>query len=170
MFRLHDTVFLFWFLCFFCLSYVYAANTGIKKEEKPDGTVTAYVYKVTKDNRILATIKGKIYSICMQGVTVSGESEARRFLKEKVTGHQVELEYDEQTRDGKGNIIAYVWLEAEMLNRTMLEKGYARVAPTPQQTRYINDFRRRQEQADQKQNARNLSGRFFYFLCIHFFA
>lgn len=164
MFRPHDTVFLFWFLCFFSLFYMYSDDIGIKKEEKPDGTVTAYVYKVTKDNRILATIKGKTYSICMQGVTISGGSDARRFLKEKVIGQQIELEYDEQARDQGGNIIAYVWLGTEMLNRTMLEKGYAHTVPTLQQTRYIDDFQRRQEQAGQKQSARNSSERFSYFM------
>ncbi len=153
MFRLHDFVFLFWFLCFFCISYIQLERVSVlhgKEAGVPDGTVTAYAYKVTKDNLIVATIQGETYRIRLQGIEVFTEPDAKRFLKEKVSGQQIELDYDEQPFEGEGKITAYVWLGNEMVNRTLLSEGYARAAPSPQQTRYIKDFEHWQKKADQK--------------------
>ncbi|MED0676549.1 thermonuclease family protein [Aneurinibacillus thermoaerophilus] len=146
MFRPHDLVFLFWFLCFFAVAYWHLTNEPAKLQQGiPSDTVTAYVYKVTKDNTILAIIDGKSYTVRLQGIMISTTREARWFLKEKVTGQQVALEYDEQARDEKGNILAYVWLRGEMVNHTMVAKGYARAFQTPDQTMYIKVLKQAQK-------------------------
>ncbi|MFT9847162.1 thermonuclease family protein [Aneurinibacillus sp. REN35] len=151
MFRLHDFVFLVWFLSFFAAGYAQADQVSAQYGDtihKPDGTVTAYVYKWTHDNRILATIKGQTYSIRMQGITVAADPSVRLYVKEKLVGHEIELEYDEQARDVEGNITAYVWVGEEMLNHRLLVERYAKVDLAPEQTRYLPLFTQAQTTAN----------------------
>ncbi|MBN6189250.1 thermonuclease family protein [Aneurinibacillus sp. BA2021] len=151
MFRLHDFVFLLWFLSFFAAAYAQADHVFARYEagmDKPEETVTAYVYKWSSDNRMLATIRGQTYSIRMQGIEIAADPSVRLFLKEKLVGHVVELEYDEQARDAEGNITAYVWIGEEMLNRRLLAEGYAEVNRSPGQTRYLDAFARAQMAAN----------------------
>jgi endonuclease YncB( thermonuclease family) len=142
VFRPHDFVFFFWFLTFFLASYWQLTNSSQHTQQngKPEGTTTAYVYKVTQDNRILATIHGTNYTIRLQDISLSSERNVRMFMKEKLVGQQIELEYGEPTRDTEGNIIAYVWIGEEMLNQILIQKGYARPLQTSKQTGYIQKF------------------------------
>jgi endonuclease YncB( thermonuclease family) len=141
VFRPHDFVFFFWFLTFFLASYWQLTDSSqhAQQSRKPEGTTTAYVYKVTQDNRILATIHGTNYTIRLQDISLSSERNVRIFMKEKLVGQQIELEYGEPTRDTEGNIIAYVWIGEEMLNQILIQKGYARPL-TSKQAGYIQKF------------------------------
>lgn len=65
-------------------------------------------------------------------------------------GTKVNLELDAQERDQYGRILAYVYVDGKMLNETLLEKGLARVAVFPPNTRYVDEFREIQEKAKQQ--------------------
>lgn len=65
-------------------------------------------------------------------------------------GTKVNLELDVQERDPYGRILAYVYVNGKMLNKTLLEKGLARVAVFPPNTRYVDEFRQIQEKAKQQ--------------------
>lgn len=65
-------------------------------------------------------------------------------------GTKVNLELDAQERDRYGRILAYVYVNGKMLNETLLEKGLARVAVFPPNTRYVDEFREIQEKAKQQ--------------------
>ena len=55
---------------------------------------------------------------------------------------QVQIELDAEPRDRYGRLLAYVWLNGEMLNRRLLAEGYAeplRIAPN---VRYAAEFER----------------------------
>ncbi|MCU9612305.1 thermonuclease family protein [Caldibacillus lycopersici] len=67
-------------------------------------------------------------------------SEATTFTKDLLTGKTVEVELDVQERDNYGRLLAYLYLDGKMVNKTLLEKGLARVAVYPPNTRYVDEF------------------------------
>lgn len=72
---------------------------------------------------------------------------ASDFTKEKLEGKKVTFEYDVQEKDRYGRILAYVYLDGKMFNKTLLEEGHAKVATYPPNVKYVDDFIALQEQA-----------------------
>ncbi len=70
--------------------------------------------------------------------------EANRRL---VEGRQVRLEYDAETRDRYGRLLAYVYVESRLINAELVELGLARVVPHPPNTRLIGLLFQRQRDA-----------------------
>jgi micrococcal nuclease len=56
-------------------------------------------------------------------------------------GDTVDLEYDVQARDRYGRLLAYVFMpDGRMLNRLLLEEGYASLMTMPPNVRYVESF------------------------------
>ena len=70
-----------------------------------------------------------------------------KFSKEILSGKQVGLEFDVQERDKYGRLLAYVYLEGQMYNKLLLEKGYAKIATYPPNVKYVEEFTTIQKQA-----------------------
>ena len=62
-------------------------------------------------------------------------------------GKQVELEFDVESRDKYGRLLAYVYLDGQMYNKMLLEKGYAKIATYPPNVKYVDDFTKIQIEA-----------------------
>ncbi|MEN0648975.1 thermonuclease family protein [Caldifermentibacillus hisashii] len=75
--------------------------------------------------------------------------EASAFTKEMLTGKNVQVELDVQERDQYGRILAYVYIDGKMFNELLLEKGLARVAVFPPNTRYVDEFYAIQKKAQE---------------------
>ena len=73
--------------------------------------------------------------------------EASDYTKEQLEGKTVELEFDQETRDRYGRLLAYVYINGEMINEKLLEKGYARVTVYDPNDKYESEFRSIQDQA-----------------------
>lgn len=54
--------------------------------------------------------------------------EASSFAKKRLEGKQIELEFDGPARDKYDRLLAYIWVDGEMFNQTLLEYGLARLA------------------------------------------
>jgi micrococcal nuclease len=68
--------------------------------------------------------------------------EAKAFNRDLVEGKPVELEYDAECRDMYGRLLAYVKVNGQMVNRVLLERGYARVLIIPPNgEKYEQEFR-----------------------------
>lgn len=76
--------------------------------------------------------------------------EAKAFNRDLVEGKEVELEYDVDCRDRYDRLLAYVHLNGQMVNRVLLERGYARVLIIPP-----NGEKHEQELRDAEAAARN---------------
>jgi micrococcal nuclease len=75
--------------------------------------------------------------------------EAREFAREELVGRRVALEFDEQPTDGPW-LLAYVYLDdGRMFNEVLLGEGYAQLADTPPNTRYLKRFTEVQRQAQE---------------------
>lgn len=72
---------------------------------------------------------------------------ASDFTKAALEGKNVVLEYDVTPRDKYGRILAYVWVDGKMFNKTLLENGMAEVKTYPPDVKYVDDFTRLQETA-----------------------
>lgn len=70
--------------------------------------------------------------------------EANRCL---VEGKTVRLEFDVQLRDKHKRLLAYVYVEGEMVNRALVRDGYAQVATYPPNVRHQDEFLKLQREA-----------------------
>ena len=69
------------------------------------------------------------------------------FTRNALEGQLVYLEYDVEPTDRYGRILAYVWLDGEMFNKTLLSEGHAMLATFPPNVRYVDEFTELQAQA-----------------------
>ena len=65
---------------------------------------------------------------------------ASEFTKSRLEGKEVKLEFDVQERDQYGRLLAYVYIDGVMFNKTLLSEGYARIATYPPNVKYVEDF------------------------------
>lgn len=66
---------------------------------------------------------------------------ASDFTTKLLSGKSVTLEMDVQERDKYGRILAYVYLDGVMVNKTLLSAGMAQVATYPPNVKYVEDFK-----------------------------
>lgn len=76
--------------------------------------------------------------------------EASEYTKKLLGGKQVELEFDEEQRDQYDRMLAYVYLDGDMVNEQLLEQGLARVVVYQPNDKYIDEFRKIQDKAKQE--------------------
>lgn len=69
------------------------------------------------------------------------------YSKEMLTGKQVKLEFDVDERDQYGRLLAYVYIDGQMYNKLLLQKGYAKLATYPPNVKYVDDFKALQAEA-----------------------
>ena len=74
---------------------------------------------------------------------------ASDYTKSLLQGKSVELEFDVQERDKYGRLLAYAYVDGYMLNKKLLEDGYAVVSTYPPNVKYAEEFKAisRQESA-----------------------
>jgi len=65
---------------------------------------------------------------------------ASEYTKSILEGKSVYLEYDVEERDRYGRVLAYVYLDGEMFNKTLLSEGHAVIATFPPNVKYVDDF------------------------------
>jgi len=74
-------------------------------------------------------------------------AEACEMNKRLVLGKTVALEYDVQTRDRYGRILAYVYTGSTFVNAYLVETGYAQLMTVPPNVKYAALFQRLQQKA-----------------------
>lgn len=67
--------------------------------------------------------------------------EAAEANRRWVEGKRVRLEYDVQRHDRYGRLLAYVYVEGEMINAKLLEEGFAGLLTIPPNVKYVDQFR-----------------------------
>lgn len=72
---------------------------------------------------------------------------ASAFTRTSLEGQLVYLEYDVEPTDQYGRILAYVWLDDFMFNKTLLSEGHAVLATYPPNVRYVDAFIALQKEA-----------------------
>lgn len=129
-------------------------------EESPGDLAGPYpVTRVVDGDTIVVDIAGEENKVRLIGVDTPESvhpDESRNvpygkisseFTKNALLGNLVYLEYDVEARDRYGRILAYVWLDDVMFNKTLLSEGHAVLATYPPNVRYVEEFTKLQTQA-----------------------
>lgn len=115
-------------------------------------SMTAKVTRVVDGDTIVVDFNGKEERVRLIGVdtpesvhpdatkNVEYGKVASEFTKSKLEGKEVKLEIDIQERDRYGRLLAYVYLDGKMFNKTLLEEGYAQIATYPPNVKYVDVF------------------------------
>jgi micrococcal nuclease len=105
------------------------------------------VSRVVDGDTVEVRLRARVTSVRLIGVdtpeTVSpGEpvecygARASRYTTRKLEGERVHLEFDEERKDHYGRLLAYVWSESTLFNRTLVVRGLATVAIYPPNDKY----------------------------------
>lgn len=73
--------------------------------------------------------------------------EASDFAKNALENKTVQLEFDVEERDQYGRLLAYVWINGKMFNKTLLEEGYGYLSTWAPNVKYVDEFTTLQQQA-----------------------
>lgn len=112
-------------------------------------------YKVTRvvdGDTIKVNFNGKEESVRLIGIdtpesvhpdaakNVAEGKTASEYTKSLLEGKEVTLEFDVQERDQYGRLLAYVYIGGTMVNKLLLQEGYAQVSTYPPNVKYVNEF------------------------------
>lgn len=120
----------------------------------------AYVTRVAEGNLIYAEVGGRIAAIRYLGVHVPivdhptrgrepYASAARQENQQLVEGKWIYLLADTSSSDGYGRLLAYVWVDNQFVNATLLHRGFVEATTDPHY--YLNYFRELEEGARRDQ-------------------
>ena len=113
------------------VEYVIDGDTYMRDIEGKGGTTVRLIGVDTPES----VAKGaKASANCEEG------KEASNFMKDLLDGQQVYLEYDVAPEDRYGRVLAYVYLNGTQIQKTLLEKGYARTMTIAPNVQYADEY------------------------------
>lgn len=121
-------------------------------DKHSDSDILYHVERVIDGDTILIKINGKEERIRLIGIDAPESVHpdetknthcgtiASEFTKSRLEGKQVTIEKDIQERDKYGRLLAYVYLDGVMFNKTLVEEGMAQVSTYPPNVKYADEF------------------------------
>jgi micrococcal nuclease len=73
--------------------------------------------------------------------------EASAYTNKRLYNQTISLEWDVDRRDKYNRLLAYVWIDDELFNETLVKEGYARLSTFPPNVKYVDRFTKAQELA-----------------------
>ena len=126
---------------------------------KQEGMLAAKVTRVVDGDTIVVSFDGRTERVRLigvdtpesvhpdQGRNVPYGKVASEFTKSRLEGKEVFLEFDVAERDKYGRLLAYVYIDGAMFNKTLLDEGHAMVATYPPNVKYVDVFTAAQKAA-----------------------
>lgn len=148
-------------LCYFVPQYWQQITQNQLAEALPSGSYR--VVRVVDGDTIVISYQGKEEKVRLIGVDTpeSVHSDASKntpygkiasdYTKAQLTGKTIQLEFDVQERDKYGRLLAYVYVDGKMYNKTLLEEGHAKVATFPPNVKYVEEFQQLEQKAQEEQ-------------------
>jgi len=148
-----------------CLTAVLALTTGASAQEKEeaeyDETVTVKRIVDGDTIRIDPAVDG-LDEVRLIGIDTPETKDpdcdvqpygpdALMFTRDQLQDEEVNLEFDEDREDRYERLLAYVYLDDEMFNETLLEEGYAQVYTVRPNDRYEDRFEEAQDAAQEEE-------------------
>ncbi|HEX6401055.1 MAG TPA: thermonuclease family protein, partial [Actinomycetota bacterium] len=120
--------------------------------------VTAPVLRVVDGDTIHVLLDGHDVTIRLIGIDTPEAAipdapiecfgrRASDYTHDRLEGRTVDLEFDVERLDRFDRTLAYVWLGEELLNETLVRRGYALVTTFPPNVRYVERFTAAQDEA-----------------------
>jgi len=143
------------------LLFALAAVACGQNEKAQSSEVTVKVERVIDGDTFEIKLNGKKERVRMIGIDTPETKkpntpvmfygkEASDFTKKMLEHKTVRLEWDVERRDRYQRLLAYVWIDGEMFNRTLLREGYARLSTYPPNVTSLDRFKKDQEEARKK--------------------
>jgi micrococcal nuclease len=118
----------------------------------------ATVTRVIDGDTVEVRLQGEVIDIRLIGIdtpeTVApGEPvqcygpQASTFTESQLEGERVTLEFDIERIDRYGRTLAYVWVDGELFNETLVAQGFATVTTYPPNVKYVERFTEAQREA-----------------------
>lgn len=134
-----------WFFLFLCVlfsfSTSYAEDAYVKKVIDGDTIVLSSGVKVRYIGIDAPEIHHKNKDVVAMG------EKAKEFNASLVGGKNVRLEYDVETHDKYGRVLAYVYVGGTFVNAAMVKEGYAMAFTYPPNVKYQGLFLQLQKEA-----------------------
>jgi micrococcal nuclease len=135
-----------------------AGECGSAGRSPPPSTGLAPVTKVTDGDTLHVSYQGQDERVRLIGVDspemawYGGEgecfgNEAALYARGRLSDLSVGLQFDRERRDRFGRLLAYVYLDGELFNLTLVTRGYARADPVPPNTSRAGEFSEAEEEA-----------------------
>ncbi|OWA35521.1 hypothetical protein B9G55_12875 [Saccharibacillus sp. O16] len=131
-------------------------------QSTPDGRLTAKVERTVDGDTFIAELQDgsreRVRMLLIDTPETKKEGtpvqpfgpEASDYTKKLLTGREIELQFDKEPRDQYDRMLAYVYLNGELVNEKLLEQGLARVVVYQPNEKYVKAFREIQAQAKGK--------------------
>lgn len=132
-------------------------------DKKVVADTNAHVVKVVDGDTILVDFNGTQEKVRLIGIdtpesvhpdqsrNVPEGKVASDFTKNALTDKDVKLVFDVQERDKYGRLLAYVFVDGVMFNKTLLSAGMAKVATYPPNVAHVDEFKALQDEAKANQ-------------------
>ncbi|MFD0697187.1 thermonuclease family protein [Paenibacillus sp. GCM10027628] len=125
------------------------------------GRESAKVERIVDGDTLEVTLNGKKEKVRLIGVDTPETKkpntpvmfygkEASEYTTKRLLKQTIELEFDVEKQDPYKRLLAYVWIGDELFNRTLVQEGYARMATFPPNVKYVDSFKKDQEDARNK--------------------
>ncbi|MCR8641738.1 thermonuclease family protein [Paenibacillus sp. N1-5-1-14] len=146
-----------------CLAMLGCSNPSPSTKKEASDRTKVKVERVVDGDTLQITINGSKERLRLIGVDTPetkkadtpvmfwGE-EASAYTKKRLEGKTVELEWDVEPKDQYGRYLAYIWIDDEMFNRTLIQEGYGRMVTFQPNVKYVDTFKKDQEAARKKGN------------------
>jgi len=126
--------------------FLYAKNTlrswvsGIKPETKLRASyvIDGDTFELTNGERV------RLIGIDAPESGSPGFSDARNLLEQRIKNKDIQLQMDTTKRDDFGRLLLYVWVQDELINKTLVSSGWARIMPIAPDTRYADELKEAQ--------------------------
>ncbi len=147
-------LFLMTFICLFCAT-LYACSTGNNSKDEElapnlKNSMLAEVTGIVDGVTIEVRLENRIHRVRYLGIKIPSSpnehqqnllaADAREFNRFLVYNKTVELVRDTIDTDINGDLIRYVYVNGEMVNKALIINGHALVNSYPQQFEYLGDF------------------------------
>ena len=100
------------------------------------------VLQVVDGTTAVVDVDGTEETVCLIGVKVpdGAETQAADYTREHLEGKQVELELDSLQRDQSGRLLAYLWVDGAMFNKSLLKDGVAQLSVSSPNVKYEKEL------------------------------
>ncbi|KGX91624.1 thermonuclease [Pontibacillus halophilus JSM 076056 = DSM 19796] len=140
-----------------------SSTTSVEKEDTQIDRVEATVTRVVDGDTVKVEVDGREETVRLLLVDTPETKhpskpvqpygpEASKYMKDRLTDKQVELEFGTTKYDKYDRLLAYIYVQGDRINESLIEQGLARVAYVyPPNDRYIEDFRNAEAEAKEEE-------------------
>ena len=137
---------------FLYTNLVNAKNITVKLDKCVDGDTAIFTYKNENFKARFLAIDTPETKHSAKGEQPYGEEASNYTCKRLENAKKIELEYDKNSdeKDLYNRHLVWVWIDGKLLQKDLINKGYAKVAYIYKKYKYVDELNSLQEKAQSK--------------------